>query len=163
MSAKVQIIDPRDAGRRQVRLTMPVFDEDAIARADKTLDAMKGSFAQWLDTDVRHVQAARLEAEKAGWSEPSLCALFVAAHDLKGMGATYGYPLITQIAASLCRLIETEAGKQAARANPGLVCAHVDAVRAALRGQIASDQHPVGKAVLLTLETQVAALGIAPR
>jgi chemotaxis protein histidine kinase CheA len=163
MSTKVQIIDPREMGQRQIRLNTPMFDEDAIARADKTLDAMGASFARWLEADVRQLQTARVAAEAAGWNSASLRALFAAAHDLKGMGATYGYPLITQIAASLCRLIETEDGQQAARANPALACAHVDAVRAALRGQIASDQHAVGKTVLQALDAQVAALGVAPR
>ncbi len=146
-----------------MNLAQPIFDEEAIARADKTLEAMSGSFEQWLDADVRNLQAARTAAEGANWSVTSLASLFATAHDLKGMGATYGYPIVTQIAASLCRLIETDAGKQAAAAHPALVCAHVDAIRAALRDGMKSDEHPVGKALLQALDAQVAALGVAPR
>ncbi|MCR6643525.1 MAG: hypothetical protein NVV62_02815 [Terricaulis sp.] len=77
------------------------------------------------------------------------------AHDIKGMGASYGYPLATEIAASLCRLIETSAGKAAARAEPRLASAHVDSLRAIVRDQIKSAEHPTGRAVLKMLAAEV--------
>jgi chemotaxis protein histidine kinase CheA len=159
---KVQIIDPRDVSPRAGQLQMPVFDAEALTRADETLKAMSGSFEQWLEADVQKLQAARTAAEQGAWRDDRLAALFAAAHDLKGMGATYGYPLVTQLCASLCRLIETEAGKRAARANPELAAAHVDAVRAAVRDRIATTGHPLGRALVAALEAQVAALGVAP-
>lgn len=160
---KAQFIDPRDEGHRPPRLAEPVFSEEALARAEQTLEALSSSLAQWLDTDVAKLQAARAAATRAAWSNQSLDSLWRVAHELKGMGSTYGYPIVTQLAASLCRLIETEAGKRAARAMPGLVDAHVDALRAAVRDRIASDAHPVGKALVQTLEAQVMRLGVAPR
>ena len=160
---KARVIDPREAGHRPPKLTQPVFSEEALARADKTLEAMSGSFERWLDADSAKLQAARLGAAEAGWSDAALDALWRAAHDLKGMGGTYGYPLVTQLAASLCRLTETEAGKSAARANPALVDAHVDGLRAAVRDRIASDAHPVGRALVQMLEAKVRDLGVAPR
>jgi chemotaxis protein histidine kinase CheA len=163
MKSKAQLIDPREAGHRPPKLTQPVFSEEALARADKTLEAMSGSFEKWLDADIAKLQAARLEAAEAGWTDVAIDAIWRAAHDLKGMGGTYGYPLVTQLAASLSRLTETEAGKNAARANPSLVEAHVDGLRAALRDRIASDAHPVGRALVHMLETKVRQLGVAPR
>ena len=160
---KAKVIDPREAGHRPPKLTQPVFSEEALARADKTLEAMSGSFEKWLDADIAKLQAARLKAAQAGWTDLAIDALWRAAHDLKGMGGTYGYPLVTQLAASLCRLTETEAGKAAARANPALVDAHVDGLRAALRDHITTDAHPVGRALIQTLETKVRLLGVAPR
>lgn len=161
--AKVQIIDPREHGQRPLNLKMPVFDEGAVSRADDALKSMSGSFEQWLDNDSVKLQAARVEAQRLGWSDESLEVVLRGAHDLKGMGATYGYPLVTQLGASLCRLIETEAGKQASRANPALVNAHVDALRAVIRDRITTDAHPLGRAIVRALEAHVAALGVAPR
>lgn len=160
--AKAEFIDPKDVSPRAAQITRPVFDEKAVARADDTLKAMSGSFGEWLDADIARLQTARVLAEGSGWATVSLHALFTVAHDLKGMGATYGYPLVTQIAASLCRMIETDAGKAAARANPSLVTAHVDALRAAARDQITSTAHPIGRALVQTLEAHVDALGVAP-
>jgi hypothetical protein len=158
----VQLIDPRDAGLRALDLKHPIFGDDALARADKTLEALGGAMEQWLDADIARLQEARLNAECAGWDDASLEPLMTAA-DIKGMGTTYGYPLATQIGASLCRLIETAAGKAAARREPALVCAHVDALRALVRDDVRTDAHPVGQALLQALDARVAALGVAPR
>lgn len=108
------------------------------------------------------MQGARLAAERLNWSDQAFADLFAAAHDLKGMGSTYGFPLATQLAASLCRLIETNAGREAARAAPSLVTAHVDAIRAAMRDGVKSSANPLGRALLQALETRVEALGVAP-
>lgn len=158
-----EMIDPRDQGAGPLDLRKPVFDPNAVARANEALKAMAGEFQAWLDRDISRIQDARLKAEASAWSDTALEALMIASHDLKGLGGSYEYPIVTQISASLCRLIETEAGKAAARAEPALVTAHVDALRAAARGQIRTDAHPVGRELLMTLETRVAALGVAPR
>ncbi len=158
-----QMINPRDAGLRGLDLKRPLFDEDTVARADNTLKAMGDSMVQWLDADVERLQQTRLAAENAHWSHAALETLGRVAHDLKGMGGTYGFPLVTQIAASLCRLVETEAGKSVAQADPSLVRAHVDALRAAVRDRIKTDGDPTGRALVHALEEEVAKLGVAPR
>jgi len=161
--SKSHLIDPKDAGVRRHDLKPPVFDAGAVARADEALKAMGEDMQAWLDDDIERLQAARLEAAQGAWSHRALEPLFGAAHDLKGMGATYGYPLVTLLAASLCRLIETDAGKAAAQREPTLVCAHVDALRAAVRDRIRSIDDATTRALVQALEARVAELGVAPR
>jgi len=161
--AKAQMIDPRAQGLRSIELKKPIFDAGAVARADQALEAMGDEMQMWLDADVERLQAARLRADEAKWSPFVQEDLHSIAHDLKGLGATYGSLLSTQIAASLCRLIETDAGKALAQRDPSLARAHVDALRAAVRDNIRSTDHPIGRAVLHALETRVADLGVAPR
>lgn len=158
-----EFIDPRTKGLRGLELRQPVFSPEAVERADNALKAMSGSMLEWLDADIERLQRARTEAEAAQWSFAALANLGGIAHELKGMGTTYGYPLVTQIGASLCRLIETDSGKALANHDPALVIAHVDALRAAVRDRITDNQHPIGRALLLALETQVERLGVAPR
>mgnify|MGYP001381459972 CR=1 FL=1 len=160
---KVEFIDPREAAPCAVQLNKPVFDAKAVTRADETLKAMNDSLGEWLDGDIEKLQAARVAGEQASWTDASLQTLFAAAHDLKGMGATYGSLLATQMAASLCRLIETDAGKALAQRDPSLARAHIDAIRASVRDDIRSADHPVGRAVLRALEVRVDDLGVAPR
>lgn len=161
--AKAELIDPRQQGLRTHDLKKPVFDAAAVARADQALEAMGDEFQVWLDADIERLQAARLRADAANWSPLSQEDVHAIAHDLKGLGATYGSLLATQIAASLCRLIETDAGKALAQRDPTLARAHIDALRASVRDAIRSTDHPVGRAVLQALETRVADLGVAPR
>lgn len=160
---QVQYIDPRTIGLRTLDLKQPVFGPDAVARADETLKAMAASMQHWIETDIAQLQDLRLAAEAAHWDPVSVDALMWSAHDLKGLGATYGYPLVTEIAASLCRLTETDEGKAVVMGDPTLARAHVDALRAVVRGGIRSQEHPVGSALRQTLEDEVAKLGVAPR
>jgi chemotaxis protein histidine kinase CheA len=158
-----RLIDPKESGRRPLDLPSPVFDEDAVARADDALRAMSGSFQQWLEAEVAKLQAARLAASSAYWDDESLDALMLAAHDLKGLGGTYDYPLVTQLAASLCRLIDSEEGRATVRSAPALLAGHIDAVRAAVRDGIKTDRHPIGSSLLRALEARVEALGLPRR
>jgi len=61
----------------------------------------------------------------------SMEALYHRAHDLKGLGTTYGYPLISQIAGTLCRLIDAPDKRQASPLP--LIEVHVEAIKAAAR------------------------------
>lgn len=160
--AKGELIDPKREGRGPLALKQPIFDDDAVARADEALREMSDSFEEWLNRDVVRLHTARLAAQSGGWTAEALEILMTISHDVKGMGGTYGYPIVTQMAASLCRLIETDAGKAAAQADPGLVYAHVDAIRAAARDGIKNDGHALGRTLLHALEERVARLGVAP-
>ena len=82
--------------------------------------------------------------------------LYTRAHDLKGLGGTYEFPIITRIAASLCRLIEN--AEHRALAPLPLVESHINAIKLMVRDDIKDDTHPVGQAICLSLETQVAAI-----
>lgn len=159
----VQLIHPRDVGLPVLDGKTPVFDSDAVARADQTLKAMSGSFQQWLEADVTRLQHARVTAAQVGWTDAAIEQVMCVAHDIKGMGASYGYPLATQIAASLCRLTETASGKNVVRNAPGLAEAHVDALRAVMRDQIKTSEHAIGRALLRALDSEVERLGVAPR
>lgn len=161
--SNAQLIDPKQEGHGPLSLTKPVFDAGALTRAEDALKGMSDSFEEWLDRDVTRLHTARLAARAGGWSVEGLEVLMTVSHDVKGMGGTYGYPLVTQMAASLCRLIETPAGKAAAQGDPSLVDAHVDAIRAAARDAIKTDGNPVGRNLLHALEERVARLGVAPR
>lgn len=162
MNRGAKVIDPRSACPRGPELKHPVFDANAVARAEETLKALGGSMRQWLESDVTRLQDLRIAAKQTHWSYASLEALLNATHDLKGMGETYGFPLVSQLAASLCRLLETDDGKAVVQRAPALACAHVDAIRAAVRDGVRSETHPLGGAALAVLEEQVAKLGVAP-
>lgn len=81
--------------------------------------------------------------------------LFFRAHDLKGLGSTYQYPLVTRLAGSLCRLLDDPSRRLAVPMV--LIDAHIDAIRAVVRDRIQTDDHPTGRILAETLEAEVAA------
>jgi len=72
-------------------------------------------------------------------------------------GTTYGYQLITRIAGSLCRLIDDK--EKRLTASMVLIDAHIDGVKAAIRDDIKTEDHPVGKMLVTELERRVTEFG----
>jgi hypothetical protein len=133
------------------------IDATAIAKAEAALKSLSGNFAQWLADEIAKLEAARQDVRARGAHAETMEGLYLRAHDLKGLGATYGFPIITRIAASLCRL--TEDKEKRSLAPLGLVDAHIDAIKAAVRDDIRDDEHPVGKALAKELEARVSETG----
>jgi hypothetical protein len=155
-----QITHAPSPARDRYGLRNPLFDEETLKRADDVLAELSSSFSEWLDKEVANVQAARLAAQASGWSNELLDTLAGAAHDLKGVGSTYGYPITTDLSALLCRILECDEGKLCAQRDPDLICAHVDAIRAAVRQGVKSRSEPIGKALYEALEAKVEALNL---
>ena len=130
------------------------LDPAAIAKAEAALKNLSGNFAQWLQDEIAKLEAARQAIRAEGLTPQTTESLYLRAHDLKGLGTTYGFPLITRIAASLCVL--TDDAEKRTRAPMALVDAHIDAIRAAVRDDIKTDEHPVGRALAEELEARVA-------
>ena len=130
------------------------LDPAAIAKAEAALKNLSGNFAQWLQDEITKLEAARQAIRAEGVTPATMESLYLRAHDLKGLGATYGYPLITRICASLCML--TDDAEKRLRAAMTLVDAHIDAIGAAVRDEIKTEDHPVGRALVQELEARVA-------
>jgi hypothetical protein len=157
--SKVDIINPPPPSLRdKVGPRTGGFDAETITRAENALKALSENFQEWISADVERLDAARLAARAAGFDETTTEDLFCRAHDVKGLGATYDYPLATAIAGALCRLIETPEARAASRETPALIEAHVDAIRALVRHQIRDAEDPMGKEVAATLRAHVEAV-----
>ena len=95
-----------------------------------------------------------LDTVRAGTAsrEPQYKALFAIAHDLKGQGSSFGYPLATRVADSLCRLLR---GPGAATADPELAQSHLDTLALIYRKNIAGDGGETGQRLTKRLESLV--------
>lgn len=82
------------------------IDPAAIAKAEAALKSLSGNFSQWLNDEITKLDGARQTVRTEGPTAENMESLYLRAHDLKGLGATYGFPLITRIAGLLCRLID---------------------------------------------------------
>jgi chemotaxis protein histidine kinase CheA len=131
------------------------IDPNAVARAEAALAAMSVNFDEWLRIEITRMEDAMSAVQSQGRNEENMEALYHRAHDLKGLGATYGFPIISQIAGTLCRLIDSADRRMSAPMS--LVAVHVEAIKAAARNGIRTDADPVGRALVLELESTVAA------
>jgi chemotaxis protein histidine kinase CheA len=152
-----QVIQVPNTLRLKVGGRFGAIDPSAIAKAEAALKSLSGNFSQWLQDEVVKLENARLRVKNDGVTAETMESLYLRAHDLKGLGATYEFPLITRIAASLCKLIDDK--EKRLTASIVLIDAHIDAIKAAVRDDIKTDQHPVGKILITELERRVAETG----
>ena len=129
------------------------IDPSAIAKAEAALKSLSGNFTQWLNDEVVKLETARQRVRSEGMTAETMESLYLRAHDLKGLGATYEFPIITRMAASLCRLIDDPTKRS--NAPLFLIDAHIDAIRAAVRDNIRDDNNPIGRGLAEELESQV--------
>ncbi len=149
-----QVIRPPNPLRAKVGGGFGGIDANAIARAEEALKAMSAQFGQWLNDEVVRLDKAQSDIRSQGYTPETAEALYFRAHELKGLGTTYEYPLVTRIAASLCRMLD-DADKRM-QAPLAVVDAHIDAIKAVVRDKIQTDDHPVGRDLVETLEARAA-------
>ncbi|MGF1462736.1 MAG: Hpt domain-containing protein [Maricaulaceae bacterium] len=149
----VEIITPPNTLKVKVGGKIGPFQQDMIDKAEKAVNQLSGNFGAWLQEEIDKLELAFAEVQKQGLDGAVGRNFYIRSHDLKGLASTYEFPLITRIAASLCRLMRD--GDGIASAPMGLIRAHVDTVRAAMRQGVRDDRHPIGKALAGELEAKV--------
>ena len=125
-----EVLLPPNKLKKAVQKVQPgiMVDFDPVARAEAALAELSEDFAQWMDQECGRLDAARNAVKASGMNQGTRDALFLAAHDIKGQATTFGFPLVTPVADSLCRLIEHTPDMK--RLPMELIDQHVDAVRA---------------------------------
>lgn len=154
-----QTIPPSNALRQRLGGSgrLGAIDPAAIAKAEAALKSLSSNFTQWLADEIAKLEASRQAVRTQGATVETMESLYLRAHDLKGLGTTYGYPLITRVASSLSRMIDDKDKRAAAPLE--LIDAHIDAIKAAVRDEIKSEDHPVGRVLVEELERRVRAMG----
>ncbi|MBX3476384.1 MAG: Hpt domain-containing protein [Brevundimonas sp.] len=153
MSNPAQVIRPPNALKAKVGGGFGI-DAGAIARAEEALKAMSAQFGQWLQDEITKLDQAQADIRDKGYTPETAEALYFRAHDLKGLGATYQFPLVTRLAGSLCKMLDNPEKRLAA--PPMILDAHIDAIRAVVRDGIQTEDHPTGRILAETLEARVA-------
>jgi hypothetical protein len=129
--------------------------KETLARAEEATTALRANYTEWARIDVNHTQAL-LDAAKKGPERrrEQLDLLYAAMHNIKGQGTSFGYPLVTRIGQSLCRLIVP--GRALDDAGLKIAQAHLDALKLVLDQKIAGKGGDVGDKLAARLESLTA-------
>jgi len=131
------------------------LDPEAIARAESAVQQLATDYMTWVMTDIKRLDEIIVRARDDGANRKThLDALFVTVHDMKGQGGTFGYPLISRIGHSLCRLLE----RDGLETNLKVISAHVDAMKAVILHKVKGDGGAVGQQIAEGLEAAAAKL-----
>ncbi len=114
----------------QQRLGGPIrpLEESEIEQLQAVLEEFASGMGDWIKADLARLIAARNAFLDDSHSQECIDNLHRAAHDLKGLGQTYGFPVVSVIASALCKAIHL--AMESGAVPEDLVNAHVDALRA---------------------------------
>ena len=127
-----------------------------LARAEAAVADLAKDYAGWALRDVAKARASLGSAMGDGSKRAAhVEALFRVAHDLKGQGSSFGFPLVTKIGHSLCALTRDRARDYRAE-HLELAKSHLDAIELVLSKGIKGEGGKVGSELVAKLESRVA-------
>lgn len=132
-----------------------VFTASVLRRAEIALAKISEQFEDWLRIDLDALEHAKNDIVRMGMSEPRLRELDRCARLLRGAGATFGYPIVSEFAGHLHEAI-TSRGESLPSA---VIAAYVDAMKAAVREQVREPEDATATAIVSELEGQLKAGG----
>jgi len=127
---------------------------DSLRRAEAAVARLTETYIDWAQNDVLAMRSA-LEAARADPDRMSdhLARLHGVAHNVKGQGGSFGFPLVTRIGQSLCRLVRGRS--EATTIELAIASAHVDAIALLLDKRVAGDGGETGQILAARLEALV--------
>jgi len=125
--------------------------EEAMAELDKFAD----DYPEWVQGQVRELYDLLRKAQDK--DETNRIAEFKRlneiAHDMRGQGGTFGYPLVTTVADSLYKL--TVARALTGESHLEIVKSHIDTMNAVIKERVEGDGGLLGRELLTALEKAI--------
>lgn len=98
-----------------------------LARAEALIETLKEDFLIWLTTELEAIQIIQDRWKKDGVDANGCAYILRTLHDLKAQAVTFGYPVVSHLAASLEEHL-TETPRESATFS-ALVDIHISAIR----------------------------------
>jgi hypothetical protein len=147
----IEIFMPPNMLKAKVGGTAAGLDMGALKRAEQAMTELKTEFSGWINADVEKL-VARRDTFARNSTKEARDHLYRAGLDLKGQALTFEFPLAARVAASLCRLLDTD---RVAVSLP-LVDAHVGAIRVIVRDGVKNATEGTAAILAAELEARVA-------
>ncbi|HRE60235.1 MAG TPA: Hpt domain-containing protein [Micropepsaceae bacterium] len=129
-----------------------------IADAEAAVAALADEYLDYARADIAQINAgiaAVKNAVDAGSDSATLVAdVFAVAHNIKGQAGSFGFPLLTEIAASICGHTRHAKGADAAMADALLL--HGAALAEVLDQNLKDDGGAAGSAIMARLSPIIA-------
>jgi len=134
------------------------FDPIIIQAAEKRIQALVGDYADWVRkyiTSMSESEAAlSIDPEDKQSNKKHIANINRIAHELRGQGGTFDYPLTTKLSKSLYE-VTLDPEKQVTNDRKKLIDAHIDAIRTVFKNRITGDGGEIGLALLHDIEVAV--------
>ncbi len=125
--------------------------EEMLRRAEASVLAMSDDYLKWGREECGRLKAA-FQAASAddGLRAETQQAIFEAAHNLKGQGRSFGFDLVTDVAAMLCALLRDR--EPMSREEWSVIGHHLDALDIVLTHALRGAGGNVGQSLIANLD-----------
>ncbi len=131
------------------------FDPALIEAAQARIQALVGDYSSWVEQYIAEMSEAHGDLESGdGPSAKHLAKINSIAHELRGQGGIFDYPLTTDLGKSLYRATE-DTSAVVTQNKLKLIGAHIDAIRTVFKNRIKGDGGEIGLALLSEIEAAV--------
>lgn len=150
-----EVVTPPTTVRGKVSFGADGVDVDMLEKAEAVIASMQGNYLEWVQDDLKKIQGfyEQAVADEAG-RQTHLEHVFEAAHDIKGQGGSFDYPLMTVIGTLLCRYLERLGATGTADLN--VVKLHIDAMRLVIGSRMRGDGGRMGSNIIQGLDAVLA-------
>jgi hypothetical protein len=101
-----RIFDVDTNFQRQARRPSPISKQKALAQAQAEIDRRKPEFVNWLGRELQTLNTTIKQAEEHPGASSSVDQAAYHARQLRDVGSTMGYELLTFVAGNLCDILD---------------------------------------------------------
>jgi CheY-like chemotaxis protein len=138
---------------------MPKLDIEVMKKVEEKIKEMSGDYASWIADEI-----AKLDEAVQKLKQPDINVRQVigrinrGAHEMRGQGGIFGYPLITEFSKSLF-LTTNRHFQSISDSECELIKAHVDAIKVVIHERVEGDGGETGRALLTGLQAAIKKYG----
>ncbi len=148
---KAEVIRPPKHIRQKVGSTGGVEIEEALGKADLAVIHYSGSFIREIEPELEKLRKAYEAAAK----DPAnirkyRSAMYDASHEIRGQSGTFGYPLATLVADTVCKFLDP--GREWSEEDLDLLGLHVFALRGVFKNELKQEGGVVGRELTAVLK-----------
>ncbi len=130
------------------------FDDDLMAQATAALEEMSEDYPDWVSSLIDQLSDVhRRCVDTPEQRFQHFEQLHSIAHDMRGQGGTFGYPLISDFSDGLYNF--TGKGTSTSDKNVEIIKAHIDAMRVVIKERICGDRGDMGNQLKVSLEAAI--------
>lgn len=134
---------------------MPKIDMEVLKKVEEKIGEMAGDYSHWISDEIKKLDDALNKLREPGANLRALIGrINKGAHEMRGQGGIFGYPLITEFAKSL--FLSTNRNYPAISDNEfELLKAHLSAIKIVISEKIDGDGGETGRALLSGLQAAI--------
>jgi hypothetical protein len=129
------------------------INAETIRRAEEAVGKLADQYRDWVRGDIEKLREFIMSARTGGDARAAAYAeIRKIAHDLRGQGTTFGFPLVTRMAQSISEILKHGSMDDTSDA---ILSAHIDALAEIVEGNVAGTGGAPGARIVATVETAI--------